>query len=112
MDRPRVGRPEGRPLRAWIVAVVVGAGLQAGPHAQTLEQVTFEDAVRRAVANHPTVQQAAADILRAQAVLAQVRARALPTIDAALSTNVIDPVTRFAGSSINPRTQTVTTAGV
>ena len=78
--------------------------------AQVVETVTFEDAVQRAVKNHPTVQQAAAGILRAEAILQQVRARSLPTVDASFATNVIDPVTEFSGASINPRTQTVTTA--
>ncbi len=61
--------------------------------------------------NHPTVQQAAAGILRAEAILQQVRARYLPSVDATFSTNVIDPVTQFSGTSINPRTQTVTPPG-
>src|SRR5688572_354308 len=78
--------------------------------AQVVETVTFEDAVQRAVKNHPTVQQAAAGILRAEAILQQVRARSLPTVDASFATNVIDPVTEFSGASINPRTQTVTAA--
>ena len=80
--------------------------------AQVVETVTFEDAVQRAVKNHPTVQQAAAGILRAEAILQQVRARSLPTVDASFATNVIDPVTEFSGASINPRTQTVTTASL
>lgn len=80
--------------------------------AQTLEQVTFEEAVRRAVSSHPTVRQAAADVLRAQAVLQQSRARTRPSLDASFTTNVIDPVTSFGGESIVPRTQTVTTAGL
>jgi len=87
-------------------------GFQARPVAQVLETVTFEEAVQRAVKNHPTVQQAAAGILQAEAILQQVRSRYLPSVDATFSTNVIDPVTEFSGSSINPRTQTVTTAGV
>ncbi|OFW17418.1 MAG: hypothetical protein A3H29_04340 [Acidobacteria bacterium RIFCSPLOWO2_02_FULL_67_21] len=80
--------------------------------AQTIERVTFDEAVRRAIASHPTVQRAAADILRAEAVLQQTRARSLPTVDFELATNVIDPVTRFSGSAIIPRTQTVTTPSI
>jgi outer membrane protein TolC len=79
---------------------------------QTLEQVTFDEAVRRAVTSHPTVRQAAAGVLRAQAVLQQTRARTRPAVDASFSTNVIEPVTSFGGESIVPRTQTVTTAGL
>jgi outer membrane protein TolC len=85
---------------------------EATTWAQVLETVTFEEAIQRAVKSHPTVQQAAAGILRAESILQQVRARSLPSVDATVSTNVIDPVTQFSGTSINPRTQTVTSAGV
>jgi outer membrane protein len=123
-----------RKASAWhmvLVLVVAGAGHSASaeapadapkrtqreggqmrPSAQTVEQVTFEEAVRRAVTSHPTIRQAAAGILRAEAILQQVRARSLPSVEATFGANVIDPVTRFSGSSINPRTQTVTTAGL
>ena len=84
--------------------------LEGSAGAQVLETVTFDEAVQRAVKNHPTVQQAAAGILRAEAILQQTRSRYLPTIDATFSSNVIDPVTEFSGASINPRTQTVTAA--
>ena len=80
--------------------------------AQDLEKVTFEDAIKRAVTSHPTVRQAAADVLRAQAVLQQVRARSRPAADASFSTNVIEPVTSFGGQNIVPRTQTLTTASL
>ena len=100
--------------RAVLFRAVLTAALLAWvpicASAQVLETVTFEDAIQRAVKNHPTVQQAAAGILRAESILQQVRARSLPTVDASFATNVIDPVTEFSGSSINPRTQTVTTA--
>jgi outer membrane protein len=95
-----------------VMAVLLVAAVPAFGQAQVLETVTFEEAVQRAVKNHPTVQQAAAGILQAEAILQQVRSRYLPSVDATFSTNVIDPVTEFSGSSINPRTQTVTTAGV
>lgn len=97
-----------RNLSAVVAAFLLVPGLAA---AQTLEQVTFEEAVRRAVSSHPTIRQAAAGVLRAQAVLQQSRARTRPSLDASFSTNVIDPVTSFGGESIVPRTQTVTTAG-
>ena len=99
-----------RLVQSLAVAVIVAAGAQPAPAgAQTIERVTFDDAVRRAVASHPTVQRAAADILRAEAVLQQTRSRSRPTVDFELATHVIDPVTRFSGSAIVPRTQTVTT---
>ena len=97
-------------MRNAVLIASLLAGIPICASAQVVETVTFEDAVQRAVRNHPTVQQAAAGILRAEAILQQVRARSLPTVDASFTTNVIDPVTEFSGSSINPRTQTVTTA--
>jgi outer membrane protein len=80
--------------------------------AQEIERVTFDEAVRRAVANHPTVQQAAAGVLRAEALLQQTRSRSLPAVDASFSTTVVSPITQFEGVSITPRTQTLTAAGV
>ena len=116
MRSARVGRPEGRPLQRVVgrllLCALVGAGLQPGPSAQTIEQVTFDEAVRRAVANHPTIQRAAADILRAEAVLQQVRGRALPSVGVSMTTSVIDPITRFGGTAIIPRAQTQTAASV
>jgi outer membrane protein TolC len=80
--------------------------------AQVLESITFDEAVRRAVTNHPTVRQAAAAVVRSEAVLQQVRSRSRPSVDATFSTNVIDPVTSFGGESIVPRTQTLSTAAL
>lgn len=99
-------------MRKGIVVLALFMVLEGPAGAQVIETVTFQEAVQRAVKNHPTVQQAAAGILRAEAILQQARARYLPTIDATFSTNVIDPVTQFSGTSINPRTQTVTAAGL
>jgi outer membrane protein TolC len=99
-------------MRRVLLIAAMAAGLPICANGQTLETVTFEDAVERAVKSHPTVQQAAAGILRAEAILQQVRSRSLPSVDATFSTNVIDPVTQFSGASINPRTQTVTSAGL
>lgn len=99
-------------MRSGVIAAALLGVCPSLVMAQAMERVTFEEAVRRAVANHPTVQRAAADIIRADAVLQQVRGRALPSIDASLATNVIDPIVRFGGGSIFPRTQTVTTANI
>jgi outer membrane protein len=99
------------PLRLLVLAVVA-AGLQAHPAAQDLERVTFDEAIRRAVTNHPTIRQAAAGIIRAESILQQVRSRSRPSVNAAFAANVIDPVISFEGSSITPRTQTVTAGEV
>ena len=97
-------------MRRLLVSLMIAAPALA--LAQEPERVTFDDATRRAVAMHPTVQQAAAGVLRADAILQQVRARSLPTVDATFTTNVIHPVTSFEGTSIVPRTQTITAGGL
>ena len=110
----QVGRPKGRPLQVLVALtlVYVGAGLQAGPSAQEMQRLTFDEAIQRAVTNHPTIRQAAVGILRAEAILEQVRSRSRPSVDASFNTNVIGPVTEFNGVGIFPRTQTVTSANL
>ena len=73
--------------------------------AQVMERITFDDAIRRAIANNPTVQEAAAGILRAEALLGQATSRTRPSIDAGVAVDVIDPVTSFDGNNITPRWQ-------
>ena len=76
--RPRVRECDGatvqdarvqRFISAAVLFCVVLAPVLAA--AQVMEQITFDDAIRRATANNPTVQQAAAGILRAEALLQQ-----------------------------------------
>src|SRR5687767_14452937 len=105
--------PRRWPMRSSAgAAAFVALLLPALAGAQEIERVTFEDAVQRAIANHPTVQQAAAGVLRAEALLQQTRSRSLPVVDASVATSVVGPLTQFDGVSITPRTQTLTTAGV
>jgi len=94
------------------IAALLALLLPALAGAQEIERVTFDEAVQRAIANHPTVQQAAAGVLRAEALLQQTRSRSLPAVDASVTTSVVGPLTQFDGVSITPRTQTLTTAGV
>jgi outer membrane protein len=96
--------------RAIMIVVVVLVTCPAGAQEPAAQAMTFAEAIERAVANHPTIEQAAAGILRAEAVLQQVGAQSRPAIDASVSTRTIGPVQQFAGESINPRTQL--TAGV
>jgi outer membrane protein len=99
----------GRTLLVWIL---FGVALQPTVHAQAIEAITFDEAIRRAVTNNPTIRQAAAGILRAEAILQQTRALSLPSLNATLATNVIGPVPSFAGQNIVPRTQLTTSAVV
>jgi outer membrane protein TolC len=100
--------------RRGVLAVVTAAAIgSAGPApAQTIERVTFDEAIRRATAGNPTIQQASAGILRAEALLLQVRARARASLDASLGVDVIDPVPNFDGTNINPRGQASSSAAL
>ncbi len=106
-------------MRSRYLVLVVGlftllgrvpVGAQTAPSAPALESIGFDEAIRRATSANPGIAQAAAGILRAEALLQQVRARLRPSLDATFTTGVIDPVVRFNGASINPRTQTATGA--
>ncbi len=99
-------------MRSAVVAVLALAAVAPHASAQTIEAITFDEAIRRAVTNNPTVQQAAAGILRAEALLQQVRALSLPSLNATLATNVIGPVPEFGGQNIVPRSQLNASAGL
>ena len=104
-----------RRMHAWCAVallLIVEADPQVRVTAQTITQVTFDEAILRATTNNPAVHQAAAGVLRADSILQQVRARTRPSVDASFGASLAGPITQFAGSSINPRAQTVTTAGV
>jgi outer membrane protein len=92
--------------------VAVACSVAASAAAQTIEAISFDEAIRRAVTNNPTMRQAAAGILRAEALLQQTRAVALPSVNAALTTSLIGPVPEFAGQSVVPRSQLNTSAGL
>jgi outer membrane protein len=69
------------------------------------ERVTFKDAVERALARNPSIEQAAADILRADALVRQARASALPNVNFNVTTTTVHPVIEFDGQSTTPRNQ-------
>jgi outer membrane protein len=69
------------------------------------ERVTFKDAVERALARNPSIEQAAADILRADALVRQARALTLPSVNFNITTTTVHPVIEFDGQSATPRNQ-------
>ncbi len=93
---------------AWLL--VAATAPPAAAQQAAMDRLTFDEAIERAVTRNPTIEQAAAGILRAEALLQQVRSLSLPTLDATLTTRTIGPVQKFAGESINPRTQLTTSA--
>jgi outer membrane protein len=77
-----------RPLVAAALAgavLIAPALLAAAGQGVALTPVTFKDAVARAVERHPSAQAAAEEILRADALVGQVRAGALPQVSGAVS---------------------------
>jgi outer membrane protein TolC len=76
--------------------------------AQTIERITFQEAIERATRNNPTVAQAAAGIMRADAILQQVRASSLPALSLSTTVNITNPV-KFGGLTVIPAVQTQTT---
>ena len=74
------------------------AGLQArAADAQTIERLTFQEAIVRAVQNNPSIAQAAQGILRAESILQQVRSSSLPAVGVNFTVNVL----LSPGASVN-----------
>ena len=92
-------------LRTLAAILAIVFGVCASARAQAIDAITFEEAIRRAVTNNPSMQQAAAGILRAESLLQQTRALSLPSVNANLTTNMIGPVPEFGGQTIVPRSQ-------
>jgi outer membrane protein len=105
---------------SYLMAAGLGLGLIAPVAAQTppspavdpasvpaaIEQVTFDEAVQRAVAHNPTVGQAAQAILRAEALLDNARSVFRPSVSGVVATTVLDAARGFSGNITQPRTQT------
>jgi outer membrane protein len=83
-----------------VLMIATPAGAQPA-----IERLTFDEAIQRAITRHPTIAQAAAGILRAEALLQQVRSVSLPSVDATVRSTTIGPVPEFSGQTIVPRTQ-------
>jgi outer membrane protein len=76
------------------------------------EKVTFQDAIDRALKRNPTLAEAAADILRADALLRQARSALFPQASGSLTGTVSTPVVEFNGVETSPRGQLTAGANV
>ncbi len=99
---------------ALLAAGVLVAGIDPAGAAQTSppSTVTFKEAVDRAIRRNPSVAQAAASILRADAILQQTRILALPTLGASASFTTLDQGRTLNGTPTTPQNQLVATATV
>src|SRR5688572_8932331 len=91
-------------------ALVLGGAALAS--AQTIEKVSFDEAVRRAIERNPTVGEAAQAILRAEAILDEARSVFRPAVDGFIGTAVLDAARGFEGNITQPRTQSTFNASV
>ncbi len=85
-----------------------GAGLApelaaAQPARVALETVTFDDAIARATSANPSIAAATAAILRADALLRQARADALPTVQVQGTNTTLDSGRGFEDQQLTPR---------
>jgi len=91
---------------AWTLALLT---LPALASAQNMERLTFQQAIVRAAMNNPTVVRATEGILRAEAILQQVRSSSLPALGLTSAVNMTNPV-KFGGQTVIPGFQTQTSA--
>jgi outer membrane protein len=113
-EGPRRSAEGPRRIAIALVVCSVGAGLQTRPAvAQTIERITFQQAIDRAIRNNPTIAEATTGIMRAEAILQQVRSSSLPALGLAMTTTATNPV-KFGDVSVIPvvQTQTTPTLGV
>jgi len=84
------------------VCAQVGQGASPTP-------MTFKEAVARAIERNPSGQQAAAEILRADALLGQVRAAALPQLTANATNTTLNSSRSFGTTVSTPQNQLAAT---
>jgi outer membrane protein TolC len=94
-------------MRRLLTATLALVAVPALARAQTLERLTFQQAIDRAVQNNPTVAQAAAGIMRAEALLQQTRSSSLPSLNLGMTTSATTAV-KFGDQTVVPPVQTTT----
>jgi outer membrane protein TolC len=74
----------------------------ATPPGAPVERITFKEAVDRALAQNPTVQEAVAEVLRAEALVLQARSRTLPNLAANGQYTRLDSARSFGSQIFTP----------
>ncbi|HVT58639.1 MAG TPA: TolC family protein [Thermoanaerobaculia bacterium] len=83
-------------------APVEGAGAAAAAPDGEAEPITFRAAIDRALTSNTTVQQAVAEVLRAEGLVLQTRAGALPQVNAAAAYTRYGTAIKFGGAVFQP----------
>ena len=94
------------------LALSLGLLVASPALAQTPPKIEFEEAVRRAIDQNPTVAEAAANIRRAEALLTQSRSVTQPFVALGLTNTTIDGTRGFDGGVTQPQNQSVFSASV
>jgi outer membrane protein TolC len=90
--------------------LVLGATIASAQTAPApVVRVSFAEAIQRAQEKNPTVAQAAAGILRADALLRQARAATLPQIAGNVTSTTLNRGVEFDGATVTPRSQLTAT---
>ncbi len=74
---------------------------------RTMDTVTFDEAIARAVEKNPSIAIAAANILRSEAILQQARSATLPRVGATVTNTTLDTGRSFGDQTVTPRNQSV-----
>jgi outer membrane protein TolC len=77
-----------------------------------VRQVEFNDAVREALERNPTIGEAATNVARADALVAQARALTFPSVSVSVGTTTLDSARGFAGGITQPQNQFAATGNV
>mgnify|MGYP003493172903 CR=1 FL=1 len=86
---------------ATLVLLCAEAALAQPP--QPTERVTFAEAIQRAIERNPSSAIAAAGILRADALLAEVRSGSRLQINGNVTTTTLNTGVEFEGTTVTPR---------
>jgi outer membrane protein TolC len=102
-------------VAALVLGVALGSpALAASPHAQgpppgqpAMETLTFDQAIARAIERNPTVAIAAANIVRSEGILQQVRSLTLPRVGGRFANTTLDTGLEFSDQTVQPRNQSL-----
>lgn len=100
-----------RPARLVVLLIAAAAVFRVAPaFAQTVpapptRQIEFVDAVREALARNPTVGEAAVNVSRAEALVAQARALTFPSVSVGVTNTTLNSAFGFDGQITQPQNQ-------
>ena len=92
-------------VRTLAMMLCVASVASAQP-VRVVERLTFDEAIRRAIEKNPNVAEASQAILRAENLLRQAKTVRQPTVNATVTTTMLDTARGFDDFVTQPRAQT------